>query len=238
MFLIDGQPTVDFSPYVNLEQLLELKPYLDYAVVKSSRLATPSRYYQEQFLDQTYLGISDVYKTPVDFEFYEDLKNTDQLAGWLRYQQDLVYGQQSVPIIYPIDWNTKHIPSEVVQTENLQYWTKFFDWLNSQDIFKQYGRVVAFLNEPGVSTPIHRDSADPTRRDEFIWISLGNRKQMFVYDPIQEIKYYLTSPIGTFDATNYHGADAGTLASWSLRIDGVFSDSFLDKTKLKNHYRL
>jgi hypothetical protein len=172
-----------------------------------------------------------------DYDFIQDLKDHDQFAAWLRYHQDLAYGQQSVPIIYSNDWSTKHLSSKVFKTENVKYWETFFDWLKNQNIFDDYGRVAIFLNEPGVSTPAHLDSSDASRRDEFIWMSLDHRKKMFVYDPEAEQKHYLNTVIGTFDATNYHGADPGDLASWSLRIDGVFSDDFLDRTSLKNHYR-
>jgi hypothetical protein len=236
MFLINNQATVDFSSYVDVSSLLDLKPYLDYAVVKSAKTATPSRYYKSQFLDKTYLGINDVVKNSYEYDFIDELKATDQFASWLRYNQDVIYGQQSLQIRYPKEWSTKHLAEQTVDTDNVQYWQPFFDWLNKQNVFEQYGRVVVFLNEPGVATPIHQDSPDPARKDEFIWISLDNRKKMFVFDGTT--KHYLTTPIGTFDATNYHGAEASDLASWSLRVDGVFSKDFLDRTGLLSHYRL
>lgn len=238
MYLINNQATVDFAQCVDVQSLNNLKPYLDYAVVKSSHNMTPSRYYKSQFLNQKYLGINDVVNNVYDYEFINDLKNTDLFASWLRFNQDLIYGQQSIQIRYPKEWHTKHLSDQVIDTDNVKYWKPFFDWIKEQNIFQEYGRVVIFLNEPGTETPIHRDSPDPTRRDEFIWISLGNRKKMFAYDDEKNIKHYLTTPIGTFDATNYHGADAGELSSWSLRVDGIFSKEFLDKTGLYNHYRL
>jgi hypothetical protein len=238
MYLINNQATIDFTPHVDVHSLLDIKPFLDYAVVMSSKTATPSRYYQSQFLDKTYLGINDVVNNAYDYEFINELKSSDQFAGWLRYNQDLVYGQQSIQIRCPKQWHTKHLSDQVVDTGNVQHWQPLFTWIKEQGIFQEYGRVVVFLNEPGVTTPIHQDSPDPTRRDEFIWISLGNRKKMFVYDDKKNIKHYLTTPIGTFDATNYHGADASDLANWSLRVDGIFLKEFLDKTGLYNHFRL
>ena len=74
MYLIDNQPTIDFSSYVDLDSLLKLKPYLDYAVVKSSSIVTPTRYYHHQFLDQKYQGINDVYNIPnFDYKQYNKL---------------------------------------------------------------------------------------------------------------------------------------------------------------------
>lgn len=242
MHLINNQYVIDLSAYVNLQTLLDQKPQFDYAVVKSSTKVTPARYYKIQFLNQQHLGLQDVIENYTaasggEPEFLQDLREHDQLASWLRYNQNLVYGQQSVPIIYPKSWFTKHIKNETVETENTKYFKFLFDWLDTEQIFSEYGRVVVFLNEPGVSTPIHQDSPDATRKDEFIWLSLGDRKKFFVYDVETDTKHYLHSPIGTFDATNYHGADPGEFASWSMRIDGVFSDSFLLKTNLYNHFR-
>ncbi len=240
MYLINNQPVIDLSEYVNMQKLFDQKSQFDYAVVKSSPLVTPARYYRTQFLDQQHLGISDVietYNNSDEFDFLQDLRDHGQLASWLRYNQNLIYGQQSVPIIYPTNWLTKHIADETVKTENVKYFKFLFDWLADEQIFTEYGRVVVFLNEPGVSTPIHQDSSDASRKDEFIWLSLGDRKKFFVYDEKNKVKHYLTSAIGTFDATNYHGADAGEFASWSMRIDGTFSDSFLIKTNLYKHFR-
>lgn len=242
MHLINNQLVIDLSTYVNIQALIDQKPQFDYAVVKSSTNITPTRYYKTQFLNQHYNGVSDllaIYNTaaPGELDFLQDLRDHNQLASWLRYNQDLIHGQQSVSIIYPTDWHTKHIKTETVETENTKYFKFLFDWLDAEQIFSEYGRVVVFLNEPGVSTPIHQDSPDATRKDEFIWLSLGNRKKFFVYDVENDTKHYLQSPIGTFDATNYHGADPGEFASWSMRIDGVFSDSFLLKTNLYDHFR-
>lgn len=242
MYLINNQLIIDLARYVDIQPLLDQKSYFDYAVVKSSRLVTPARYYKDQFLDQLNPGLSDVlesYATAIrgELEFLQDLREQDQLASWLRYNKDLIYGQQSVPIIYPKNWLTKHLKEETVETENVKYFKFFFDWLANEQIFAEFGRVCVFLNEPGVATPIHFDSDDSTRRDEFIWLSLDNRKKFFVYDKTTNTKHYLNSPIGTFDATNYHGADPGEFASWSIRVDGIFSDSFLIKTDLYNHFR-
>lgn len=233
---------IDLSTYVDIQSLIDKKPYLDYAVVKSSTIISPARYYKSQFLNTPHLGVHDIlenYTTASkgEFDFLQDLRDHGQLTNWLRYDQDLVYGQQSVQIIYPKNWFNKHLKNESVETENAKYFKFLFDWLDNEQIFSEYGRVVVFLNEPGVSTPIHQDSPDPTRKDEFIWLSFGNRKKFFVYDAETNTKHYLHSPIGTFDATNYHGADSGEFASWSIRIDGIFSDWFLVKTDLYNHFR-
>lgn len=238
MYLINHSPTIDFSPFVDLPSLMAMKPYLDYAVVKSSKTATPSRYFKAQFLQAQYDGLSDALThNNYSYEFIQDLKDNDQYAAWLSYTEDVVYGQRSVQIVYSNDWYKKHLKAHAIDTANKQYWGKFVDWLDAQHIFSEYGRIVVFLNEPNVYTPIHYDSLNRERPDEFIWISLDNRKKMFVFDAETEEKHYLNTHIGMFDTSNYHGADVSNLASWSMRVDGVFSDQFLAKSLLNTHFK-
>jgi hypothetical protein len=237
MFKINNKAIVELDQFVDIDSLMAMKPYMDYAVVKSSKSAGPTRYLNSQLLKATYPGVSDVITHSYPYDFIQDLKDNDQYASWLSYTEDIVCGQRSVQIVSPEDWYKKHLSKHTTATDNKQYWTAFIMWLEAQDIFAEYGRIVVFLNEPGGTTPIHYDSLDRTRLEEFVWISLDSRKQMFVYDPETEEKHYVKTCIGTFDTSNYHGADASNFPSWSLRVDGVFSDKFLSKTGLTQHFR-
>ena len=60
----------------------------------------------------------------------------------------------------------------------------------------------------------------------FIWISLDNRKKLFVQDSITKEKHYIDSPITMFDDRNHHGVENTGYAAWSLRVDGFFTDEF------------
>ena len=237
MFKINNKAIVELDQFVDTDSLVAMKPYMDYAVVKSSKLAGPSHYSKSQFLESSHLGVSDIMTNSYPYDFIQDLKDNDQYTSWLAYTEDIVYGQRSVQIVSPENWHKKHLSNHTTATDNKQYWTAFIEWLEAQDIFAEYGRIVVFLNEPGVTTPMHYDSLDRTRLEEFIWISLDCRKQMFVYDPETDEKHYIKTCIGTFDTSNYHGADASNFPSWSLRIDGIFSDKFLSKTGLTKHFR-
>jgi len=238
MYLINNHPAIDLSSYVNVQSLLELKPYLDYAVVKSSVSAKPGGYYSYMSLEQKGPGIYDIQESEIDtsLPFVKDLIDNDQLVSWLRYQKDVIYGQQSIQIIYAPDYTTKHIRDKCVATKHANYFESLFDWTKQENIFKEFGRVVVFLNEPGVSTHIHFD--EPHQKNEFIWISLSNRKRFFMYDVDTQTKHYLDGLVGIFDTSNYHGADASDYASWSIRIDGVFTDDFLNRTGMYEYFRL
>jgi hypothetical protein len=237
MHLINNQPIVDLSSYVNVQTLSELKPSLDYAVVKSSGSAKPGGLFSYMRLDQKGLGVYDISESEVDksLPFIQDLIDNDQLVSWLRYQKDIVYAQQTVQIIYAPDYATKHIKDKCIESKHASYFDSLFDWIKQENVFKEFGRVVVFLNEPGVPTHIHFD--EPHRKNEFIWISLSNRKKFFIYDTETQTKHYLDGLVGIFDTSNYHGADAGDYASWSIRIDGVFTDDFLNRTGMYEYFR-
>ena len=247
MYLINNQPILDLSQYVDLDSLLEMKPYLDYAVVMSSSISSPSQYSTVQLFDKNSRGVLNVLddyldnidKKSKEFPFLKELKDTDKLCRWLCLHENLVYGQQSVQIIYMTDWKTKHLSKHCIKTDNIKYFQPFFDWLDKQNIFSDYGRTVVFLNEPLATTPTHFDGYGNRgpNKDQFVWFGLDDRKKLYVLDNDTNTKHYLTSQVGIFESANYHGADPSDLANWSLRVDGVFSDSFLAKTGLTEHFK-
>jgi hypothetical protein len=237
MILINNQPSINLEPYVDLGTLESNLPYLNYAVVKSSSAAVPSKYHGESFLAKGKVGLLD--EIPIgDYDFIQDLRNHDLLGSWLRYQHNISYGQSSISVYYATSFDKKHLREHCKGTKAVEYFKVLFDWLDNQDIFKEYGRVVVFPNEPSTTTPIHHDWPDGiSRKDEFIWINLDQRKKFFVYDKETDTKHYVNSKICTFDNAENHGCDAVEWATWSIRIDGIFSDKFLDKTGLTQHYR-
>ena len=61
---------------------------------------------------------------------------------------------------------------------------------------------------------------------------MGNKK-FYVRDG--DNKVYFNSRFCYFDNANIHGSDIIEQSSFSIRVDGKFSQSFLDKTNLKHH---
>ncbi|MDC1281549.1 hypothetical protein N8Z09_02725 [Methylophilaceae bacterium] len=240
--LIDGKTSINLMPFIDFPSLLALKPYIDYAVVKSSDTASPSRYDHRQFFheDAQGDGLLDVlpkYKNSTEYPFISDLKDKDQLASWLTYHEDVYYGHTSIQVIYCKSWATRHLSSECVQTDNVKYFQPFLDWLDNSNIFSQYGRIVVYLSQPGTKTLRHFDHADPNVKDEFIWVNLDSRKRFFVYDENTDTKHYVDGSVATFDDSGWHGSEPMEFNTYSIRIDGVFNDEFLKKSGMYSHFR-
>jgi len=97
--------------------------------------------------------------------------------------------------------------------------------------------VQFFINTDGHGTPIHRDYANKSHGDQFIWIRFFDNKQFFVYDSDDKIKHYVQGHIATFDNHQWHGSEPGPGIGLSLRVDGKFNSEFLDKTGLVDYIR-
>lgn len=135
-----------------------------------------------------------------------------------------------------LESKTKFMPSAV----NFMF---FFKWLHTQNIFKSFGRTGIFLSEPKdtedtlVSNHVHMDFDDgKSRKDQFIWINFNRKKKFFIYNPSTQEKEYITSTVAIFDNANYHGIDNPKFPCFSLRVDGIFTEDFLTRTNLKEHF--
>jgi hypothetical protein len=98
------------------------------------------------------------------------------------------------------------------------------------------GRILFFINQLGSYTATHCDYADRNSlKDQFIWINVFQKKSFFVLDENWK-KQYLLGEINTFDNATWHGSEPAKHSCFTIRIDGLFSDEFLTKTGLDQHY--
>jgi hypothetical protein len=78
--------------------------------------------------------------------------------------------------------------------------------------------------------PAHRDHLDSERCHEFIWLRTNFNKSLYMLDPESGERLQVQSHSAWFDSVNqYHGADASEGLSFSIRVDGIFSDELRAK---------
>jgi len=91
--------------------------------------------------------------------------------------------------------------------------------------FEATGRILIMYDECGRAVTAHRDHDSPELCHEFVWLRTNLDKPFFMLDPATGKKSYVEGHSAWFDTVNqYHGADATGVLSWSLRVDGRFSD--------------
>ena len=73
----------------------------------------------------------------------------------------------------------------------------------------------------------HKDHDSEDLCHEFIWFRTNLEKPFYMLDPETGERLYVQSHSAWFDTVNqFHGADATGALSFSIRVDGIFSDEF------------
>jgi len=112
------------------------------------------------------------------------------------------------------------------QTESAAEFTLLMDFIATLP-FKSTGRILVIYDDTGAAVPAHRDHE---RRDichDFVWFRTNLTKPFYVLNGATGEKLYVHSYSAWFDTVNqYHGSDAADGLSFSIRVDGHFTDGF------------
>ena len=122
-------------------------------------------------------------------------------------------------------WAKNHLPGWI-PTDNMQHFAALQQWLVNSKIFHHTGRQLFFIQLAGQGSPIHTDF-DPMKVPEhlrapsdFIWLTPPDRPKTLTVDGV------VAPWCCWFNHFKPHGSQPEIEPKWSVRIDGVFSDSF------------
>lgn len=174
---------------------------------------------------------------PVDF------KNFQQRNIFTRYLK-MAMGAYDPYIYYYLwdegDWDNR--PGERQLTEESKYFPNVVDWilqLKEQGIFKNIGRVIFFHCEADGIPFEHRDldarngmNVVKPHRNEFIHIRPNTKKSFYIWDPDTKNKIYINTRAAWWNDVDWHGGEKIMEQSYSLRIDGKFTDQFRKTLKI------
>jgi hypothetical protein len=81
------------------------------------------------------------------------------------------------------------------------------------------------FDDTGHAVTCHRDHAEQSVCHEFIWFRSNLNKQLYTYNKKTKKKKYISSYSAWFDTVNQlHGAHNSSGLSFSIRVDGIFTD--------------
>lgn len=251
MININGLPWINLEPFIDIQSLVLQKPKIAAALAASHPFRYPCHAgSQDNLYDQSLVELGDFSRKLIDDENYEHrdllklLGTAPKIHLFCKYMYDVVALSEAIHLRTTSTFRTarggdyfnKHKAEHCVDTPVFKFFNFLKVWLESQNIFKEYGRIVFFINEAGAASTKHRDYPDGvSRKDQFIWITLDGRKNFWVCDN-KGTKYNITSRAAVFDNANWHGSDPCKFTGWSLRVDGIFSDSFLEISGLRHWY--
>lgn len=139
--------------------------------------------------------------------------------------------QLGVPYNY-LDLNN---PELWERTEEAGEFSLLMDFIETLP-FKVTGRMLIIYDDAATPVPAHRDHLNSEICHEFIWFRTNLKKPFYVLDHKADEKLYVRSYSAWFDTVNqFHGADAQEGLSFSIRVDGVFSDGLRERIPIDTH---
>jgi hypothetical protein len=93
--------------------------------------------------------------------------------------------------------------------------------------FKSTGRMLIIYDDTAAAVPAHRDHLSAEVLHDFIWLRTNLKKPFYMFNHRTNEKLYVESYSAWFDTVNqFHGSDAQEGLSFSIRVDGIFTDEF------------
>lgn len=188
-----------------------------------------------------YLALSD--DDPIKkggWDLYCNIKDYETRNKFTRYLK-MAMGAYD-PYIYYFLWEEGSWDDRTGQrklTEEARYFPNTVAWIESMianEIFEHIGRVIFFHCEADGIPFEHRDLGAHNgvfekdkytpHRNEFIHIRPNTKKPFYIWDPDTKNKFYINTQAAWWNDQDWHGGDRIMEQSYSLRIDGKFTDKF------------
>jgi hypothetical protein len=111
-------------------------------------------------------------------------------------------------------------------TEAAEEFRPLMDFIDTLP-FESKGRILIIYDAGGHAVPAHRDHEREDICHEFIWFRTNLSKPLYMLNHLTGEKLSVDSYTAWFDTVNqYHGSDATGQLSFSVRVDGRFTDEF------------
>lgn len=263
---INGQPYFDMSSYLDMQEFDRLQPEIYRGFAEAREFAKEGTWMKPGFTFKDmsyqlywkpiYQAMDEFMELPVDdpvykngIELYKDFKNYKQRNKFTRYLK-MAMGAYDPYIYYFLweegSWDDRTAPRKL--TEEAQHFPNVVKWVESlidKDIFEHIGRVIFFHCDHGGVPFEHRDldaknGMDQTfpHRNEFIHIRPNTKKAFYLWDPETKNKTYINSRAAWWNDQDWHGGEVIMEQSYSLRIDGKFTDKFRQQLGISHleHY--
>lgn len=226
---------IEQSTTGNSENLF--KPVLDLDAETDSRIEYPSYKSLDEFVDVERLKSLDEYITERIGERIAS-KNEEYFLNAYRLDHDSLHQPGAREVWLSRPKLTESSDTEVSVYDELDktdFWEPTEDAANYPLLmdfiktlpFKAIGRMLIIYDDAATNVPAHRDHLDTDICHEFIWFRTNRRRPFYMLNHKTGVKKYVEGYTAWFDAVNqFHGTDPAKGLSFSIRVDGVFSDEF------------
>jgi hypothetical protein len=251
---INNLPYLDMSPYLDMDQFDKLQPEILTGFALAREYAKEGTWMKPGFtLDDMsyklswkpiYQSMDEFMELPKDDPIYQagmalmpkNFKNFQERNVFTRFLK-MATGAYDPYIYYYLweegSWDDRTAPRNL--TPEAEYFPHTVKWVESLigTVFQDIGRVIFFHCEADGIPFEHRDldaengvNVVMAHRNEFIHIRPNTKKAMYLWDPETKDKTYLNTRAAWWNDQDWHGGERIMEQSYSLRVDGKFTEEF------------
>jgi hypothetical protein len=250
---INNQPYIDMSSYLNMAEFDRLQPEIIRGFAEAREFAKEGTWMKPGFTFDNmsyrlhwkpiYQAMEEFMELPKDdpiytggIDMFKDFNDYKQRNKFTRYLK-MAMGAYDPYIYYFLweegSWDDRTAPRKL--TEEAAYFPNVVKWVEQLQgtVFENIGRVIFFHCEADGIPFEHRDldakngvNVVKPHRNEFIHIRPNTKKAFYLWDPETKDKTYLNTRAAWWNDVDWHGGEQIMEQSYSLRIDGKFTETF------------
>jgi hypothetical protein len=250
---INNKPYYDIEPFLDMAEFKNLQPEIIRGFAEARPYAKEGTWMTPGFtLEQMsykihwkpiYAALEEYLNLPdndpikkAGWDMYCNIKDHDTRNKFTRYLK-MALGAYD-PYIYYFLWEEGSWDDRTSSrklTKEASYFPNVVEWIENMkgSIFSHIGRVIFFHCEADGVPFEHRDldakngvNISVPHRNEFIHIRPNTKKSFYIWDPDTKNKVYLNTCAAWWNDNDWHGGERIMEQSYSLRIDGRFTDDF------------
>lgn len=253
---IGGRPYVNLDEFIDIEKFKSLHPEIMHGFATARQFAKEGTWMKpgfdtakgsyQYFWKPIYKAVEEYLALPDDdpikvggWDLYTSIKDHHTRNIFTRYLK-MAMGAYDPYIYYFLweegSWDDRTAPRKL--TEEAVHFPNVVQWIESMvgTVFEDVGRVIFFHCEADGIPFEHRDldakngvmdeNMYSPHRNKFIHLRANTKKGFYVWDPDAKNKYFLNCHAAWWNDQDWHGGERIMEQSYSLRIDGKFTEDF------------
>jgi hypothetical protein len=248
---INSQPYLNLDPYIDVDGFSALHYEMCKGIVmadhkKEGNMVKPAAIEQYTFeFKPLFQALEEYHALPDDHEIKKmgveigEYKNRDKFMLFLKLAMG-AYDPYQFIFLKTEDggWETRF--EEKAWTSDVRHFPNVKAWIEKElqdKVFKTIGRIIIFKAEHDCITPVHRDLLEGEsdyypHRHEFIHIRPNLDKPFYIQDPENNTKVTVESRACFFNDLDWHAGGYARTQTYSMRVDGVFSEEFRQRINI------
>lgn len=246
---INSQPYIDLDIHIDIQGFTALHYEICKGIVmadykKEGNMVKPAAADQYRWeFKPLYQALEEYHALPADHEIKRlgieigEYENRDKFMLFLKLALGAYDPYQFIFLKTEAGgWESRF--EEKAWTEDaVNHFPKVKQWIEQEiqdKVFKTIGRIIVFKAEHDCLMPLHRDLIEPEtdyypHRHEFIHLRPNADKPFYIYDPETDTRISVDCRAAFFNDLDWHAGGRSDIQSYSIRIDGAFSDEFREK---------